>query len=146
VIIGPQTLILLDTSVVLHLARNDLTGKSIESQYSLTSRRERPLISSVTEGELLALAYSRQWGQRKIDALHEMLGNFVRVDAGLPEIVEWYAKLFAEARIRGASRGQNDLWIAATAKAVGAVLLTCDKDFDWLHPDHVHVVRVENAH
>jgi tRNA(fMet)-specific endonuclease VapC len=29
---------------------------------------------------------------------------------------------------------QNDLWIAATAAATGALLLTTDRDFDDLHP------------
>ena len=32
---------------------------------------------------------------------------------------------------------QNDLWIAATAKALDAHLVTTDKDFDVLHPDHL---------
>ena len=35
---------------------------------------------------------------------------------------------------------QNDMWIAATAKAAGAVLLTGDSDFRWLDP---HFIRVE---
>jgi len=142
VTIGQETLVLLDTSVVLHLARNDTTGRAIESRFRLTSRRDRPLISTVTEGELLALAYSRQWSPKKLEALRKMLENFVRVDAGLAPVVEWYAKLDAEARRRGAPRGQNDLWIAATAKATGAVLLTCDKDFDWLDPDYLKVFRM----
>ena len=30
--------------------------------------------------------------------------------------------------------GKNDLWIAATAMATGATLLTTDKDFDHLDP------------
>lgn len=140
--IGQETLVLLDTSVVLHLARNDTTGRAIESRFRLTLRRDRPLISTVTEGELLALAYSRQWSPKKLEALRKMLENFVRVDAGLAPVVEWYAKLDAEARRRGAPRGQNDLWIAATAKATGAVLLTCDKDFDWLDPDYLKVFRM----
>ncbi len=29
---------------------------------------------------------------------------------------------------------KNDLWIAATAKAMGLTLLTTDRDFDPLHP------------
>lgn len=36
--------------------------------------------------------------------------------------------------------GENDLWIAATAKATGAVLLTCDDDFAWMSP---RLLRVE---
>ncbi len=31
------------------------------------------------------------------------------------------------------SMGKNDLWIAATAHASGAVLVTTDRDFDHLH-------------
>jgi predicted nucleic acid-binding protein len=38
---------------------------------------------------------------------------------------------------RGAKYGQNDLWIAATAVAADAFLLTTDKDFDYLIPSHV---------
>lgn len=144
--IGPETLILLDTSVVLHLARNDATGQAIESEYSLTSRRDRPLISTITEGELLGFAYYRQWGQHKLEALRAMLDNFIRVDAGLPDVVERYAQLYAEAKRRGAPCGQNDLWIAATAKAAGAVLLTCDKDFAWLDPDYLTVFTVATVH
>lgn len=140
--IGPDTLILLDTNVVLHLARNDTTGQAIESRYALTSRRERPLISSITEGELFGLAYHRRWGQSKLQMLREMLRNFVCVDAGLFPVVEWYAQFYAEASRRGAPRGQNDLWIAATAKAAGAALLTRDKDFDWLNPNFLTVIRV----
>ena len=144
--IGPETLILLDTSVVLHLARNDATGQAIEARYSLASRRDRPVISTITEGELLGFAYFRRWGQHKLEALRTMLDNFVRVDAGLPDVVEWYAKFYAEARRTGAPCGQNDLWIAATAKAAGAVLLTCDRDFEWLHPKYLQVFRFATDH
>jgi predicted nuclease of predicted toxin-antitoxin system len=72
-----------------------------------------------------------------------MLRNFVCVGAGLPSVVESYAKLYAEARRSGAPCGQNDLWIGATAKAAEAVLLTCDKDFDWLDPHYLKVFRVD---
>ena len=33
--------------------------------------------------------------------------------------------------------GKNDLWIAACAKATGAILLTTDNDFTHLIPDHL---------
>jgi tRNA(fMet)-specific endonuclease VapC len=36
--------------------------------------------------------------------------------------------------------GDNDVWIAATAAASGAVLLTADKDFDPMHD--VHITRL----
>jgi tRNA(fMet)-specific endonuclease VapC len=38
--------------------------------------------------------------------------------------------------------GKNDLWIAATAKASGAVLLTTDADFNHLDPAHITCVCI----
>ncbi len=137
--VSSSQLAVLDTTVVVHLARNDATGQAIEAQHSFTSRPDRPLLSTIVEGEMLALAYGWNWGDKKIAALRKLLSELVRVDAGMPEIVEAYAELHAEARRTGKSCGENDLWIAATAKAAHATLFTCDKDFNWMHPDHVAV-------
>lgn len=135
------SLVVLDTSVVIHLARNDATGQDIERRYALTSRRDRPVISSVTEGEVLGLAYYWNWGQKKVQNMQDILANLVRLDAGHPAVVDSYARLYAHARRMGHSCGENDLWIAATAQVAGAALLTCDADFDWLHPDYLTVLH-----
>ncbi len=37
----------------------------------------------------------------------------------------------------------NDLWIAATAKVARATLLTTDKDFTHLSPNHCRVVLID---
>lgn len=39
--------------------------------------------------------------------------------------------------------GQNDMWIAATAKATGATLLTTDRDFDHLQGEHIRRVWLD---
>lgn len=135
----------LDTSVVVHLVRNDPTGQAIEARYFFTSRPDRPLLSTVVEGEMLALARTWNWGEKKIAALRKLLSEFVRVDAGMPEIVEAYAELYVEAQRTGGARGENDLWIAATAKAVHGTLFTCDKDFNWMRPDHVAVSYIPES-
>ena len=70
--------------------------------------------------------------------LTRLLGEVVRVDAGLPEVVDAYADLTVLDLRGGHNTKDNDLWIAATAKATGAVLLTCDHDFDWLNPATDH--------
>jgi tRNA(fMet)-specific endonuclease VapC len=132
-------LLLLDTSVLVHLARDRATGRAIEAEYSLTARPERPLLSTVVEGEILGLARLWGWGEGKIRALQAMLSQLVRVDAGLPEVVAAYADPYCEATRGGKPRGENDLWIAATAVAAGAALVTCDTDFAWLHPAHLTV-------
>lgn len=137
--ISASHLLLVDTCVVIHLARNDKTGQHIESDLSLTTRAEKPLISTVVEGELLGFAKYRGWGAKKLDQLLKLLKEFVRVEAGLREIVDAYAEIYADGQQNGNPCGkqQNDLWIAATAKATNAVLLTCDRDFDWMHNRHI---------
>jgi predicted nucleic acid-binding protein len=134
-----STLILLDTSVLVHLARQDATGRWVESEYSLAARLERPLISTITEGEILGFARQRNWGPTKLTELNRILGELVRVDAGIAEIVGTYADLTVLDVRGGHNTKDNDLWIAATANATGAVLLTCDHDFDWLNPDFIPV-------
>ena len=53
-----HVVVLLDTSVLVHLARQDPTGAWVENQFALTARADRPLISTITEGEILG--FSRQ--------------------------------------------------------------------------------------
>lgn len=144
--IPPGKLIVLDTNVLVDLVRNNERGQRLNRRFKLTERTERPLFSTVTEGEILGLARLPRWrwGERKLGQLRELLDQLVRVDAGLPEVVTAYAELYAEAHATGNPTGENDLWIAATAKASGAVLLTCDRDFDWMKPPLVQVVRVRD--
>ena len=79
-------------------------------------------------------------GAAKLKRLDEILGELVRVDAGHPDIVQGYADLYFADQQGGHNTGESDLWIAATAKVTGAVLLTADSDFGWLHPG---LIRVE---
>jgi tRNA(fMet)-specific endonuclease VapC len=133
-------LVLLDTSVIVDLARNNRSGQSILAAYSLKSRPDRPLVSVITFGEILGVAKVRKWAARRMQMLHELLAELVEIELG-PEIVESYSDLVALCRSRNQTMGQqNDMWIAATARATGAVLLTEDLDFNWLHP---HFIRVE---
>lgn len=39
--------------------------------------------------------------------------------------------------------GKNDIWIAATASVLGAVLLTTDNDFDHLQDEFLQVDKIE---
>jgi predicted nucleic acid-binding protein len=134
VILPSHALVLLDTSVLVHLARQDPTGVWIEDQFALTARADRPLISTITEGEVLGFSRQRNWGAARMAELSRLLGEVVRVDAGIPDIVDAYADLTVLDVQGGHNTKDNDLWIAATAKATGAHLLTCDHDFDWLSP------------
>jgi tRNA(fMet)-specific endonuclease VapC len=72
-----------------------------------------------------------------------LLNYFSRVSIDTEEILENYAKIDAYSREKGYTMGKNDLWIAATASATGAVLVTTDGDFD--HLDGVFLTRVRIA-
>lgn len=138
--LGSHELIALDTNVLVHWVRQDATGKHLMNVYTLEQRAERPLVSTIVEGEVRGLAMCWKWGSAKLKRLDEILLELVRVDAGHPDIVGEYARLYFEDQSRGTNTGENDLWIAATAKATGAVLLTSDKDFGWMSPA---IIRVE---
>lgn len=140
-------LIVLDTNVLVDVLRNNAYGQKINKEFGLTSRPERPLFSTITEGEILGLAKAPKWkwGQKKLDALQDLLDQLVRIEAGLPDVVATYSDLYAVSFATGNPTGENDLWIAATAKATNAVLITRDKDFDWMkNAGLVNIERVES--
>ncbi len=132
--LAPLDLLLIDTSALVHWVRQDSTGRHLLQRYDLESRPERPLVSSVTEGEILGLASCWNWGDRKRQFLDTILSELVRFEAGLPAVVDAYAELYFEDQRGGRNTGENDLWIAACARASRAVLLTCDRDISWMAP------------
>jgi tRNA(fMet)-specific endonuclease VapC len=127
---------LLDTNILLHLVRENRVGRSIESRFRLQTRVERPLISIITIGEILAFAKRWDWGFTKMTALENLLGDLVVLDIS-DEILDRYAEIDVYLRRTGKAVEQNDLWIAAAAIASGAHLLTTDKDFDPLYPNYL---------
>ncbi len=142
---GQRDLLLLDTNVLIHLARADGLGKWVDENYRLKERVERPLLSTVVEAEVRALGAYRGWGARKLRRLTKLLDELVRVEIDRPSVIDSYVELYSFARSSGRAswqKNQNDLWLAATARATGAVLLTQDDDFDFLHPGQIQVERV----
>jgi tRNA(fMet)-specific endonuclease VapC len=137
--VSNSDLLLLDTNILVHWVRQDRTGGHLKSQYALDERTERPLFSTVSEGEIHGLSLCWGWGESKRKSLADLLNELVRFEASLPEVVSAYAQLYWEDQRTGRNTGENDLWIAASAKVIGAVLLTCDRDFLWLSPTHVRV-------
>lgn len=138
----PDDLLSLDTNVLVHWIRQNATGIHMRDTYRLHERSDRPMYSTIVEGEIRALARQWNWGAGKLELLEELLAELVRVDAGLPDVVKAYAEIYAADRAGGHNTGQNDMWIAATTKAAGAVLLTCDDDCVWMSPQLVTVEHV----
>ncbi len=96
---------MLDTMVLVDLVRNNERGRRTDARFQLTQRAERPLFSTVTEGEIYGLAKSPKWrwGEKKLSILRGLLDQLVRVDAGQPDIVDAYAELYAESKAIGKS-------------------------------------------
>ncbi|MCG8424386.1 MAG: PIN domain-containing protein [Proteobacteria bacterium] len=86
-----------------------------------------------------------KWGDKKLAALQTMLDNLVTVDISHPKIIEAYVDidLCSQNHPDGArNMSKNDVWIAASAKASGAVLLTTDRDFEHLIPGRIQGVVI----
>jgi tRNA(fMet)-specific endonuclease VapC len=130
-------LLLLDTNIVIHLARNNDIGKKVDATFQIRHRSDRPLICIVTVGECLSIARQFKWGPAKVDTLEKVLHEFVIVDIRSRPVLERYAEFHAFTKSIGRTLGQNDLWIAAASAAAGANLITTDNDFDPLHPNHI---------
>ena len=134
---------LLDTNILLQLLRGNDLGKQIDSQYGLRSSLNYSMISVVVAGEILALAYKFKWGQKKLDSLQDMLDELVWIDINRREVLSAYAEIDHFSESQGIKMGKNDAWIAATAKASGATLLTTDPDFDHLNGTHITRIWID---
>jgi tRNA(fMet)-specific endonuclease VapC len=129
-------LLLLDTSILLHLVRGNWIGRSIESRFRLRTRAESSLVSVITVGEVLAFGEKRNWGSLKRASLQDLLRDLMTLQIS-DEVLNIYAQLDTYLVQAGKAVEQNDIWIAATAIATGAHLLTTDKDFDPLFPAYL---------
>ncbi len=128
---------LLDTNVVLALIRANPLGQFLDHQYRLRAALSRSMICVVTVGEMLSLVRQFGWGQTKRDELERLLDEVVWLDINRPDILDAYGEVDHFSLTQGHKLGKNDAWIAATAKATGATLLTTDPDFDHLHGSHI---------
>jgi tRNA(fMet)-specific endonuclease VapC len=135
-----NSLLLLDTNVLLHLVRGKATGLALDKAFGVRTRPDKPLISVVTVGEMMALATRLNWGPKKVADLKHVAEQLVVVDIRNQTVLEKYAEIDDFLVRHGRKVGDNDIWIAATAAVSGAHLLTSDKDFDPLH--NVFLTRI----
>ena len=127
-------LYLLDTNILVHFVRRDAVWNSVSERYRLLLIDPAPIITIVTSAELRSLAFQNGWGKPKIDQMEFGLGYFDEIFIDNRAIVDAYASIDAYFSRQGRPMGKNDLWIAATTHALGARLLTTDRDFDPLSP------------
>src|SRR3989304_5142646 len=128
----PSRLLLLDTNIVIQLVPGSAVGEALDSRFQLRARTDRPLVSVVTLGEALAFAQGYNWGDPRIGRLKDLIRELVAVNIDARPVLDRYAEIATFLKTHGKSVSDNDVWIAACASAVGAALLTTDRDFDAL--------------
>ena len=137
--------ILLDTNLLLGFARNEPWATHAREKYHLSDPETMVYTSIVCRGEMLALAEKNGWGGKRRSHLEQVLNKIPALDIGRSSILDAYARIDAWTRGKHVSSphdapppkpakpmSQNDLWIAATAHASAATLLSTDTDFKHL--------------
>ena len=124
---------LLDANIVVGLVPNNALGQYLDRTYRLTAGGFPFYVPIVVVGELRALALKWRWGPGRLARLAKTAALFTRLDISAEAVLDAYAAIDSHSTSVGADMGKNDVWIAATARACNATLLTTDKDFDHLH-------------
>ena len=81
------------------------------------------------------IAARNGWGAAKTRRLNTLLGYLMAVPIPYGAVMDCYVQIDDYSLANGRQMGKNDLWIAATARATGATLLTTDRNFDHLAPN-----------
>jgi predicted nucleic acid-binding protein len=131
--------------VIAYIRANDLAN-AIEAKYELSKRRDKPLISIVTQAESLAMSNNLGWGQAKRERLNQQLSELVIMDISSPDLVDSYAYLRTLLKKAGKTIQHNDIWIASLCRVAGAHLITTDSDFQWLATEiKLHLVDISTG-
>lgn len=144
---------LLDTGMLLGLTRKAPWARRTLDRVHLDDQETATFTSVICHGELLALAEKNGWGERRRTELASTLAKVPTLDINKQAILNAYALIDAWTHGKSVtaphnvsppepaiSMGKNDIWIAATAHASKATLLSTDKDFD--HLDGVWLKRI----
>lgn len=131
--------------MLLGLARRADWARQAYLQFNLGNSDVVSFTSVVCVGEILAIAERNGWGSKQRTRLESMLRDFPDLPIKDPDILRAYALIDAWSCGKpvsapgsapppkpAAKMGKNDLWIAATAHASGAILLSTDDDFEHL--------------
>ena len=142
---------ILDTNILMAYLKADTNlFKKVSEDNNLNDDDVFIMISSITKGEILSLALQNNWGERKISVLTKLLNELVIIDIGGNNdlLLNAYAEIDAFSlqrhptkKLKGSAKpmGKNDLWIAATAYATNATLLTADGKFMHLDKEFINI-------
>jgi predicted nucleic acid-binding protein len=119
---------LLDTNAIRDLMR---AAERVENWMAGLDRGDRIVTCSIVRGELLFGIARLPEGKRR-EELEEMGTQFLaafRCEPVPERAGDYYAAVKLARQQRGLALDENDLWIAATALALGATLVSRDDDF-----------------
>ncbi|HEX8321330.1 PIN domain-containing protein [Longimicrobium sp.] len=138
---------ILDTRLVVHVAKGDAIGQAVVARYNLRDRPDRPLIAITTVGELRRLSMSRHvvWTDTQRAQLQSLLREFVVVDINNESVLAAYADIGAALDNALNAIADRKLWVAAVAVAAGATLLTYDTDYQLVARDRLKLVFHDRA-
>jgi tRNA(fMet)-specific endonuclease VapC len=127
---------LLDTNICIHIRRRRPPGVLARFQ------RLKPgeaVLSVITYGELIYGLEKSQSREQATKQLTELAGLVPIVELPL-QAGEFYGAIRAALETKGEMIGNNDLWIAAHAKAAGLILVTNnEREFR-----RVHGLKIQN--
>ena len=120
---------LLDANAFSDLMRKD---SRTAAHVAALSSSDEVVICPIVRGEILYGLARLPQGRRRDDLVRQAEPLFISIAClPVPEAAaDAYASVKRAREQRGLSLDENDLWIAATAIAVGATLVTRDRDFD----------------
>lgn len=129
---------LFDTTIFSALMRRDL---KVQFRAASLAPSDRAIICTIKRGEILHGLIRLAQGRRRSDLEAEAVNIFAQFAClPVPEAAgDRYARIKFDAQSRGTPLDENDLWIAATALSVNAILVTTDSDFQ-----RVSGLRIEN--
>ena len=147
---------LLDTNLLVGFIRKADWALRARKEYNLVESNSSVFTSVICAGELLALAHKFGWGSNKREELEALLSRIPKAGINRTEILSAYAKIdagthnYSKCEFEGISSlrnavpmKQNDIWIAATAHATKAILLSADKDFEHLNPTWLRFAYID---
>lgn len=119
---------LLETTTCSRLMEN---APIVKGRLDSLAESDYPFTIPIVQGEILFGIERLPIGKKRQDL--EQRANYlfseIQCDPIPKETGIYYAQLKREAEKQGTSVAENDLWIAATALALDAILVTSDSDF-----------------
>jgi tRNA(fMet)-specific endonuclease VapC len=117
-----------DTTTFSALMRRDA---KVRARVAALTAADCVVICTITRGEVLYGLTRLPEGKRRSALEAEAMSLFGQLAClVVPEAAaDQYASIKWETERKGTPLDENDLWIAATARALGAIVVTTDSDF-----------------